>query len=109
MLTPLRILHVEGLAFLYGLAAVIGYQLLTGHINLRGILQRKNGSGQSSPERIQLLIATIAAAARYVADVAQAPPGTMPDIPSNWLYLMGGSSGIYALRKAWNMMNRNGN
>ena len=103
MLTPIRILHIEALAFLYGLAAVVGYQLLTGQINLQGILRRKDGSGQSSPERIQLLIATIAAAARYLTAVAQAPPGILPDIDPGWLYLMGGSSSLYVLHKAWNI------
>jgi hypothetical protein len=103
MLSPIRIMHFEALGFLYGLAVVVAYQILTRQINLQGMLQRKDGSGQTSPERIQLLLATIAAAARYAAQVAQAPPGTLPDIDNNWLYLMGGSSSIYVLHKAWNI------
>jgi len=96
-------MHLEGLGFLYGLAAVVACQVLTGQINLQGIIRRKDGSGQTSPERVQLLLATIAASARYLTQVAQSQNGTMPDIDANWLYLMGGSSGIYALHKAWNI------
>jgi len=103
MLTPIRIMHFEALGFLYGLAAVVIYQLFTGQVNLQGLLQRKDGTGQTSPERIQLFLATIAAAARYAAQVAQAPPGTLPDIDPSWLYLMGGSSSIYVFHKAWNI------
>lgn len=103
MLAPVRILHFEGLVFLYALAATVAWQILTRRINLKGILERKDGSGQTSPERIQLLLATIAAAAHYLSQVAQAPSGTLPDIDNNWLYLTGGSSGFYALHKAWNI------
>jgi len=101
MLSPVQILHFEATAFLFGLAAIVAYQLLTGQINLQGILQRKDGTGQTSPERIQLLLATLAAAARYLAAVAQSHSGTLPDIDNNWLYVMGGSSGIYVAHKAW--------
>ncbi|HZD31720.1 MAG TPA: hypothetical protein VE779_08660 [Candidatus Angelobacter sp.] len=102
MLTPLRILHIEATAFLWGLGAVVAYQMFTGQINLQGLLSRKDGSGQTSPERIQLLMATIAAAARYLAGVAQQHSGSVPDIDSNWLYLMGGSSSFYVIHKSWN-------
>ena len=101
MLTPTRILHFEALGFLYGLAVVVVWQLFIGEINLQGILRRKDGTGQTSPERVQLLLATIAATARYAAQLAQAPSGTLPDIPGNWLYVMGGSSSLYVLQKAW--------
>ena len=100
-----RILHFEVLGFLYALGAVVLYQMLTGRINLSGLLTQKDQSNQTSPERIQLLLATLAAAASYLGEVAKNTSGTMPDISNNWLYLMGGSSGIYALRKAWAIHN----
>ena len=103
----IRILHFELLSFLYGLAAIIVYQMLTGRINLTGLLTQKDGTDQTSPERIQLLLATIAAGARYAGEVATSTSGTLPDIPSSWLYLMGGSSSIYVLRKAWTAWNQN--
>jgi hypothetical protein len=96
-----RILHFELLAFLYGLAAIVAFQMLTGRINLKGLFQQKDGSEQTSPERIQLLLATIAAASNYLGEVAKSTSGTLPDVSNNWLYLMGGSSGIYAVGKAW--------
>ena len=101
-----RILHFEVLGFLYALGAVVIYQMLTGRINVSGLLTKKDQSNQTSPERIQLLLATLAASASYLGEVAKNTSGTMPDISNNWLYLMGGSGGIYALRKAWNTWNR---
>ena len=96
-----RILHFEGLGFLYALGALIVYQMLTGRIKLSGLLTQKDQSNQTSPERIQLLLATLAACASYLGEVAKNTSGTMPDISNNWLYLFGGSSGIYVAGKAW--------
>ena len=104
-----RILHFELLGFLCALAAVVVYQMLTGAINVTGLLAQKDRTGQTSPERIQLLLATIAAAASYLGEVAKSTGGTMPDVSPNWLYLMGGSSGLYALRKAWTTWNSKSN
>lgn len=104
-----RVLQFELLGFLFALAAVVFYQMLTGAINTSGLLAQKDGTGQTSPERIQLLLATLAAAASYLTEVAKNTSGTMPDVSRNWLYLMGGSSGLYALRKAWTMWNRTSN
>jgi hypothetical protein len=56
-----------------------------------------------------LLLATLATAAIYFGDAVKSNNGTMPDVSNNWLYLMGGSSGIYAVRKAWKMWNRDSN
>jgi hypothetical protein len=104
-----RILHFELLGFLYGLAAIVAFQMLTGRINLKGLFQQKDGSAQTSPERVQLLLATIAAAANYLGEVAKSSTGTMPDVSNNWLYPMGGSGGIYALRKAWKTLKSTSN
>lgn len=96
-----QILHIEASAFLYGLAAVVVYQMLTGSINTSGLLSEKratkSGSPPTSPERVQLLLATIAAASNYLAQAART--GAMPDISNRWLYLLGGSSGLYAVSK----------
>lgn len=104
-----RVLHFEVVGFLYALAAVVLYQMLTGGINLSGLLTQKDGTSQTSPERIQLLLATIAASASYLGEVLKNTSGTLPDVSNNWLYLMGGSSGIYALRKAWTTWNKSSN
>lgn len=98
-----RILHFEGLGFVYAMLAIVAYQMLTGRINLKGLLSRKGRAdpNQTSPERIQLLLVTIAASARYIGEVRQSTTGNLPDIGNDWLYLMGGSSGLYVLHKIW--------
>jgi hypothetical protein len=97
----IRILHFELLGFLCALAAVVLFQLATGRINLNGLVTQKDGSYQVSPERIQLLLATIAASATYFSQVVTSTTGNLPDVSSQWLYLFGGSSGIYVAGKAW--------
>jgi hypothetical protein len=104
-MTPVRFLHLEMLGFLYALAGVIAFQLLTGRINMVGLFSQKFGDRQMSPGRVQLLLATIALSSTYLTQVATTTNGQMPDVSSHWLYLFGGSSGIYALEKAWNVWN----
>jgi hypothetical protein len=96
-----HILHLEAVAFVYALAATVFYQILTQQIQIAGLFSQKDAAGQTSPGRIQLLMATIAASASYLAQVANTTDGKMPNIDVNWLYLLGGSSSIYALEKAW--------
>jgi hypothetical protein len=98
----MRVLHLEGLGIIYGLAVAIVFQLLTRRINLSGLLRQKDGSGEISPERIQLLLATIAGSARFIGSVATTKGATLPDISNGWLYLLGGSSSAYVIGKAWN-------
>ena len=95
-----RLLALEGWGFLSLLIAVIAYKILTRQINLSGLLLRKGLSSSPSPERVQLLLATIAMSARYLSSVAHAPNNALPDIDPQWLYLFGGSSAIYAAGKA---------
>ena len=102
-----RFLHFEVLGFLSLLAAVVVFQIATGRINMAGIITRKDGTYQTSPERVQLLLATIAACATYLGEVARTNSGNLPDASNNLLYLMGGSSGIYILRKGWAFYNVN--
>jgi len=101
IMTVTRILHLEVLVFLYALAATVFFQVLTRRINPAGLFSQKGAAGQLSPGRVQLLLATIAASATYLTQVANATNGKMPDVDVNWLYVFGGSGGIYALGKAW--------
>jgi hypothetical protein len=95
------ILHFEIVAFLGLLAGIVFYKLLTRQISLKGLLLRKSGDGTSvSPERVQLLLATVAVSLNYLGDVAQSPAGSMPDISPQWLYVIGASSGTYLGAKA---------
>src|ERR1700682_2265069 len=88
------------------LAAVVGLQILNGRINTKGLFegQRGDGSRYFSPERIQLLMVTLAAAAKYISSVMANPHvGAMPDVPQEWLQLMGGSHAVYLARQAYSM------
>ncbi len=101
------LLKIEGWGFLGLLGAIVTYRLLTRQINLSGLLLRKNGSGSPSPERVQLLLATLAVSGKYLSEVFQSPGSDMlPDIGPQWLYVMGGSSAVYALGKALTTLRR---
>jgi len=105
-MTLARIFDYELLGFLYLLAAVVGFKLLTRQINLKGLIFTKDGSRQVSATRIQLLVITVATIFRYIGDVAATTKPALPDVDNAWLYLMGGSSGIYMARKAWAHLRR---
>jgi hypothetical protein len=88
--------------FLMLLAAIVALQLLTGKINTSGLFRgRFSGrpAGQNeyfSPERVQLLMFTLAAAVFYLSQVLNNPkPGSFPEIPANWAMLIGGSNAVY--------------
>lgn len=103
-MTPSRLLHLEMEGFLAALIALIGYRLLTGAINLKGVLSQSDGrlvSPQLSPGRVQLLLATIAAAATFLVRASTASDGRLPEIDHRWLYLTGASSSLYAIEKAF--------
>lgn len=100
-MSPVRILDYGLLGFLYALGAVVVFQMLTRRVNLRGLIFRKDGSGRVSPERIQLLLVTLATCIRYMGQVSATTKAALPELDTGWLYLMGGSSGLYAVRKAW--------
>ncbi len=86
-----------------GLAATIAVQLLTGRINMRYLLygRRRDGTQYFSPERVQLLVATIAIALQYVLNAAHADAGKMPSLPSGSLELLGLSNAVYLGGKGW--------
>jgi hypothetical protein len=98
----------ETLLFLIGLAATIGWGLLTGRINSRHLFYgtRADGSKYFSPERVQLLVVTIAIALQYLVNAAHAEPGKMPSLPDGALQVLGLSNGIYLGGKGWNMLRR---
>lgn len=95
-----KILGLEAAGFVYVLAFLVAYSLLTARINLRGLLLDKSGSGRVRPERLQLLLSTIAFAAKYVNDSSTSTTA-LPHIDFTYLYLLGGSHGIYISRKLY--------
>jgi hypothetical protein len=92
--------------FLFGLAAIIFYRLLTGKINTRHLLygRRPDGTTFFSPEKVQLLVATFSIASQYLVDSSRAAPGKMPDLPTQALELLGLSNAIYLGRKSWTFL-----
>jgi hypothetical protein len=94
------------MGFLVLLAIILVSRMLTGGISLNGLLGRKDGTSNVSPERVQLLIATLALSAKYVGQVAHATGNALPPVSQQWLYVFGASSGIYASVKAVTLWKR---
>ena len=90
--------------FLFSLAAIISFRLLTGEINTRGVLRTKSPTGdhELSPARVQLLIFTLATAGTYLSEVlASLGSGELPDVPESLLAVLGGSNVFYLGTKAY--------
>ena len=88
----------EVLLFLLALFGIVAVQLLTGQIETKKLLAKKEGDGSFSPERVQLLLATIAAAFGYLSQVLK-DPTQFPQVPQSWLVLFGGSHTLYLGRR----------
>ena len=111
------LIRYEILLFLAALTLIVFYQLLSGKINMRGLLFAKGkaaaspSTGQStnglSPSRIQLLIVSIGVAIYLLAEVLR-DPSQFPEIPTGLLLLIAGSEAIYLARKANNLLLRRG-
>ena len=96
--------HYVALGFLLSLFATISFRLLTGDINVHGVLRTKSPTGDDSisPARVQLLIFTLAAASTYLGWALEARgTGIMPKVPESWLITLGGSQLLYLGSKAF--------
>ncbi len=100
-----QVIELEIWLWLGGLIGVVVFQMLTGRINVRGLLQTKDDKHNLSPGRVQLLVFTLAGAALLLSQVAQNPhrfPEVSPEFP---LFIAGSNAG-YLLGK-WNNLIRN--
>jgi hypothetical protein len=104
MQTLASFVRMELQVLLLALAFVVAFQLLTGKINLDGLLHDKVGTalGGFSPARLQLLLTTLAGAFYFAAQIATSlhnatpeHPAQFPDIPDKWLLMLSGSYSIY--------------
>jgi hypothetical protein len=95
-----RLVHYEVFGFFCALSALLVYRALTGKLILSGLLLDKPHSNAISPERVQLLIATLAVSIMYLSRVIHGDGTVMPNISTSTLAVFGGSSGIYAAVKA---------
>lgn len=100
-----QVIQLEIWLWLGGLIGVVVYQMLTGRINLHGLLDAKDGSGDVSPGRLQLLAFTLAGAALLLFQVAQ-NPSKFPEVSPEFLLFVGGSNAGYLLGK-WNSFRLN--
>ncbi len=102
-MAPLQVaIRYVVLGWLFALLALVAYRMLTGRIRVRGLLHEKaaSGLGAVSGARVQLLLATVAAAATYVTDtLTTTTPATLPEVDAAWLGVLGASNGIHVLNK----------
>jgi hypothetical protein len=94
-----------------GFFVLVAVQLLTGRINTRHLLwgRRKDHSAYFSPERVQLLLITLATAFQILLDVLHNPRGvSLPEISDRWLVLLGSSHSVYLASKGYTMLNLSG-
>jgi len=94
------------LAWLAAVAALIAYRLLTGGINTRGLLT-DGTTGRLSPERLQLLLATLASVAVFAQD--SLANQTFMDPSAYMLSGVAGSQGLYVVGKLIRRLVGNGN
>lgn len=96
---PLQSAAERGAALLFLLlAATVAVQLVTGGINVRGLLlvKRPAGPRELSPARVQMLVATLATAAAYAgAALAAVGTGRLPEVDTTWLFGLGASHSLY--------------
>jgi hypothetical protein len=100
------------LAWLGGLAAVVVAKALTGGINVEGLLSSPGGAG-IDPERLTLLVATLAIAVYYVVTTLGTPLAELrlagdqyqlPDLPTETVLALGGSQAAYLGGKTLRLM-----
>jgi hypothetical protein len=84
----------EGEVFLLAFAALIVVQLLSGNINVEGLLRAKRPRRSFSPERLQLLITTGATSWLYIFQVLQ-DSRHLPAVPIPVLGFLGASHSLY--------------
>ncbi len=105
--TVFNFAKLELAALLLTLLAVVLYQMLTGRINTRGMLNDK-ATGKLSPGRVQLLFFTMFGGLYFLFKVID-NPAQFPEIPPEMLYLLGGSNAAYLggkLMAFWNKINQ---
>ena len=103
---PIRILQREMLWFFGLLAATLAYRLLTRTINLAGLLTDGIYPGRVSPERVQLLVATLVVSGQYAGAVLHSQNGIMPNVGRRPLVAFGVSGGIYGAVKGFKMLRK---
>ena len=105
MATLVTVLNWEFGLLMGALAFVVLFQMLTGRINLQGLLWEKDGTTDFSPGRVQFLIFTLIFAFAYVGKVMH-DPLKLPEISQEMLWILGGSNVTYLGLKGYNLLVR---
>jgi predicted secreted protein len=96
------IVAIALIVWLAAIAAIVGYRMLTGEIETDGLLS-SNPDEPIDPERVAMLVGTIAAAAYYaftaLSSLGNGPVTSLPDVPDLTLELLGGSQILYLTGK----------
>lgn len=89
---------LELVAIFFAILAIVAIRLLSGRIAVAGLLAA--GPGRPvSPERVQLLLATLGAAGYLLLSIGS-PKSREMVLPSEWLLLLfGGSHATYLITK----------
>lgn len=97
----------EAQCLLIALFVIVLLRLLTGELRTRGLIEGTTAGGLRfvSAGRVQLLIATLVVAVQYASQAWQSPQ-RLPDVPQNWLLLLGGSHVLYLGSKFHGKRNR---
>jgi hypothetical protein len=97
----LSLIYWEGVLLLFGAFGMIAVLILDGSIRLDGLLYGTRGDGTKyfSPERVQLLLFTLAVAFQLLSSVLRNPTD-FPDVPASWIAMLGGSHVVYLGGKA---------
>ena len=85
--------------FLITLALIVFCQLVTGKINLTGLVYDEAATSTFSPGRVQLLVITVTTASYYLMTVLH-HPARFPAIPQELLLLSGGGNIVYLIGKS---------
>ena len=85
--------------FIFGLYLLILYQLLTGTINMKGLLKEKDESKSVGFSRFQLLLITVTGSAYYLMELIRNPQQGFPDVPFVFVVITGLSNGFYVWKK----------
>jgi hypothetical protein len=88
-------------AFFLLVPAAIGWQILTGEIELTGLLYERDPAGRLvySPARLQLLVVSIVAAFQFLWQFTSSP--TRLSTPNQVILGLGTSQLYYLVSKAW--------
>jgi hypothetical protein len=99
--TLFTVMRYEMFFVFVALASIVGYRMLTGHINTKGLLLDKV-TKEFSPGRLQMLIITAFVAIYFVVQVLETEK--MAQLPQEFVLALGGSHVLYLTGKTYSVL-----